>query len=79
MPNQKTGSSPLTVVPIERPKPGTWYYGMRCACTRLLALCEDLFSGNGADDLFQSPGTLAVRCECGRVSPVRRLQKFQQP
>jgi hypothetical protein len=66
------------VAAIHYPKPDTWYYGLYCACSRRLAVCEDLFCGRGSDDLFQS-GALAVRCECGRVSSVRHLRKFKQP
>jgi len=66
------------VAPVEHLKAGTWYYGMRCVCRRLLTLCEDVFSGKGAD-IFPAPAALAVRCECGRVSRVQRLEKFRQP
>jgi hypothetical protein len=34
-------SKALSLAPIHDLKPKTWYYGLRCACERLLALCED--------------------------------------
>lgn len=67
---------PATVVPVRQPKPRTWYYGARCACSRLLAICEDLFAGKG-DDVLQMPETIAVECDCGSVSHVLRFQKFR--
>ncbi len=44
---------PMTVIPIPPGdlKPHSWYYGVRCACARLLALAEDCFVGRGTDHL----------------------------
>ena len=69
----------MTVAPIHHPKPNTWYYGTRCACTRELAVCEDLFAGKGNEVFLQVPPGLAVECECGTVSHVVRLQKYKTP
>ena len=76
---QQAARSPLIIAPVGHPKRNTWYYGMRCACSGFLTLCEDLFLGRGVDDLYQAPGALAVRCACGKVNPVQHLQKFKQP
>lgn len=76
---QQTGSAPVMVTPIAQPKPGTWYYGVRCACRRLVCLCEDLFAGRGDEELLQLTTLIAVRCECGRARQVRRLQRFRTP
>jgi hypothetical protein len=72
-------STPLAIAPIRHPKRGTWYYGMHCACRRFLCLCEDLFAGRGDDLRLAAPMLLEVRCQCGRVSNVRRLQRFRTP
>lgn len=69
---------PATVSPVRQPKRRTWYYGARCRCSRLLAICEDLFGGRG-DDVLQMPETIAVECDCGLVSHVLRFQKFRTP
>lgn len=68
----------MTVTPVRDPKPDTWYYGAPCACSRLLAVCEDLFAGRG-EDILQMPGTVAVECDCGAVCEVQRFQKFKTP
>jgi hypothetical protein len=74
--NEKRGSLLVTVAPIRHPKPNTWYYGVRCACTRRLAVCEDLFAGK-SDDSLLVPAGLGVECECGAVNHVVRLQTFK--
>jgi hypothetical protein len=71
---------PVTVAPIRHPKPNTWYYGVRCACTAVLAVCEDLFAGRGDEDFLQVPaGVVHVECECGAVSHVVRFERFKTP
>lgn len=70
---------PVTVAPIRHPKPNTWYYGVRCACSRVLVVCEDLFAGKGAEDFLQAPPGFHVQCECGTVNQVARFQKFKTP
>jgi len=67
----------VVITAIGNLKPDTWYYGTRCPCARLLALCEDLLRGRGVEELLGPEGILAVRCECGRVSAVMRLHKFK--
>ena len=69
----------MTVAPIRHPKPNTWYYGVRCACTRVLAVCEDLFAGKGVEDSLPAPAGFRVECECGTVHYVARFQKFKTP
>jgi hypothetical protein len=70
-------SAHVTIVPIDDPKPRTWYYGVRCACMRLVAVCEDLFSGKGDEDFLQLPAELAVQCDCGAVSHVSHFERFR--
>ncbi|MBV8144008.1 MAG: hypothetical protein JO184_03290 [Gammaproteobacteria bacterium] len=65
-------------IPSHELKPNTWYYGVRCACGRLVALGEDSFAGRG-DDHHISAVTLAVQCECGTVTSTKVLQKFKTP
>jgi hypothetical protein len=69
----------VTVVPIRHPKPSTWYYGVRCTCTRVLVVCEDLFAGKANEDSLQVPPGLGVKCDCGTVNRVVRFQKFKTP
>ncbi len=65
-------------IPSHELKPKTWYYGVRCACARLLALSEDYFAGNG-DDCHRSAVPLVVQCECGAVTHTQVLHKFKTP
>jgi len=65
-------------IPERELKPNTWYYGVRCACERLLALVEDCFAGRG-DDHHVPAVPLAVHCECGAVTCAKLLQKFKTP
>ncbi len=69
----------LSIPVIRDLKRATWYYGVRCACKRLLALCEDCFSGKGNEDRLPMPGMVAVKCECGSVTNTQLLQKFKTP
>ena len=69
----------VTISAIRYPKPNTWYYGVRCGCMRLLAVCEDLFAGKGDDEFLQVPAGFGVECACGRVSRVAHLSKFKTP
>jgi len=46
---------------------------------RLLAVCEDLFSGKDEQDLLQMPPQVAVQCNCGAVSHVSHLKRFKTP
>ena len=55
----------MTVSPLEDPKRNTWYYGVRCECKRLLALCEDCFHGKTDDAVLPVPIPLTVQCPCG--------------
>ena len=65
-------------IPNHELKPRTWYYGIHCTCARLLALGEDSFAGNG-EEQHLSAVTLAVQCECGRVTSTKVLRKFKTP
>jgi hypothetical protein len=69
----------MTAVPIptHQLKRNTWYYGVRCSCARLIALCEDLFEGKSDEAQLRFPVSLSVECECGAVTHVQRLQKFK--
>ena len=69
----------LSVSPLRSVKRKTWYYGMRCACARLLALCEDCFAGKGDEQVLHLPKPLTVTCECGAVTEAHVLQKFKSP
>lgn len=69
----------LRVFPMQDLKGKTWYYGARCSCLRLLALCEDCFSGRGSEDLLPAPMPLTVECDCGAVLIVQVLHKFKTP
>ena len=68
----------MTAVPIpaHEVKRHTWYYGVRCACDRLHALCEDLFAGKTDEQHFHFAVSLAVECECGKVIRTHLLQKM---
>jgi hypothetical protein len=70
----------MTAVPIpaHELKSNTWYYGVRCACARLLALAEDTFAGKG-DDTHSFAVPLEVQCECGSITRTQRFQKFKTP
>lgn len=62
-------------IPAHELKRDTWYYGVRCACRRMHALCEDLFSGKTDEQHLDQP--VEVACECGAVVRSTRLQKFK--
>lgn len=66
-------------IPPHELKGGTWYYGMRCACSRLHALCEDLFLGKTDEQHLDCADPIEVACECGVVTRSDRLQKFKTP
>ena len=70
----------MTVVPIPRHelKPNTWYYGIQCVCTRLLALTEDCFAGRG-DEPHPADIELSIPCECGEVIRTHLLHKLKTP
>jgi hypothetical protein len=70
----------MTAIPIpdHELKGGTWYYGVRCDCARLLALAEDCFAGRG-EDLHHSAVPFEVRCGCGAVTRAQHLHKFKAP
>ncbi len=72
--------SRMTAVPIptHELKRNAWYYGVRCACARLLALAEDCLRGNG-EDHHLSAVPLEVQCECGAVTHTQVLKKFKTP
>ena len=76
---QLRGDISLTVSPIEDVKAGAWYYGIQCACARLLAVCEDHFGGKGTELTLPIHFNLAVRCGCGEVTSASVLKKFQLP
>jgi hypothetical protein len=64
-------------IPPEELKRDTWYYGVRCACSRMHALCEDLFSGKTDERYLDFSQAVEVACECGAVARERRLHKFK--
>jgi hypothetical protein len=64
-------------IPPHELKSGTWYYGVHCACTRLHALCEDLFGGKTAEQHLDCSNPIEVACECGVVTRTKRLYKFK--
>jgi hypothetical protein len=68
----------MTTIPIpdHELRPGTWYYGVRCGCARLLALAEDCFAGKG-EDHHQSPVPFELQCECGAVTRTQVLHKLK--
>ena len=55
----------------------TWYYGVRCECKRLLALCEDCFHGKADDAVLPVPIPLTVQCPCGVANNAQILRKFK--
>jgi len=70
----------MTAVPIppHELKRNTWYYGVKCACARLLAIAEDCFQGSGHEEHhFGDP--FEIRCDCGAVIRTKTLQKFRSP
>lgn len=71
----------MVAVPIPPPelKGNTWYYGVRCACGRLQALCEDLFAGKTDERHLDCADPVQVVCACGRVLRADRLYKFKTP
>lgn len=54
----------------------TWYWSMQCACGRGVVVNEDPTGGVGGDcvDLDQP---VAVACECGALTLVRRFKKLK--
>ena len=70
----------MTAVPIpaHELKSKTWYYGVRCACARLLAVAEDTFAGKG-DDPLSVAVPLEVQCDCGAITRTQLFQKFKTP
>ena len=66
-------------IPPHELKSSTWYYGVRCVCTRMHALCEDLFPGKGDEQDLQCAVPVEVPCECGAVTHADRLDKFKTP
>jgi hypothetical protein len=70
-------SKALSLAALHDLKPKTWYYGLRCACERLLALCEDCFEGRGDELVLYVPVVLAAECGCGAVTRAQVLYKFR--
>jgi hypothetical protein len=70
----------MTAVPIPayELKSNTWYYGVRCACARLLALAEDAFAGKG-DDAHSLAGPIEVQCACGAITRTQLFHRFKTP
>ena len=75
------GECPVVAVPIlpHELKSNTWYYGVHCACTRLHALCADLFGGKTDEQHLDCSDPIEVACECGVVTRANRLHKFKTP
>lgn len=67
----------LPIQPSEL-KGDTWYYGVHCACSRLHALCEDLFMGKTDEQHLDCADPVEVPCECGVVTHTARLHKFKR-
>ena len=67
----------LVPIPAQEVKRNTWYYGARCACMRMLVLCEDLFSGKTCESEMYCSPAVAIACECGKVTRTDRLFKFK--
>jgi hypothetical protein len=70
----------MTALPIppREVKTDTWYYGVRCACARLLPLAEDAFAGNG-DDPHSLAEPIEVQCPCRAIIRTQLLHKFKIP
>ncbi len=66
-------------IPAREVKSNTWYYGVRCACTRMLALTQDLFHGKTHESEMYCSPAIAITCECGQVTRTDRLHKFKTP
>ena len=66
-------------IPPDELKRGTWYYGVRCTCTRRHALSADLFRGKTDEWYLDCSVPLDVACECGVVTRAERLHKFKTP
>ena len=66
-------------IPPHELKANTWYYGVRCVCDRLHALCEDLFAGKTDEKHLDCADPLEVTCECGAVMQAERLHRFKTP
>jgi len=75
-PETPTNHDTVRVPFIGDPKPATWYYGVKCACRRLLLVCEDCFGGKGREERLEMPRTIEVKCDCGAVTNTQVLQKF---
>jgi len=77
MPAARTQAPTLRI--IRDLKQNTSYYGVRCACGRSLALCEDIFTGNDDEDVLLAGGPVAVKCECGALTKAQFLKKLKIP
>lgn len=66
-------------IPPHELKSDTWYYGVHCACTRLHALCEDLFGGKTEEQHLDCSNPIEVACGCGALMRASRLHKFKTP
>ena len=65
-------------IPEHELKPGNWYYGALCECTRLNAVCEDLYNGKTEDQHLTLSPPISIRCECGKVTHADTLQKYRR-
>jgi hypothetical protein len=71
----------MTAVPIppHQLKSNAWYYGVRCTCARLHALCEDLFAGKTNEQYLYCSIPVEVACQCGAVIQADCVHKFKTP
>jgi len=73
------GISAVNPIPAHEIKCSTWYYGVQCACQRLLAMCEDCFAGKGDEHDLHLSAPFTITCECGAVTETNVFQKFKTP
>ena len=73
------GSYILVLSVIRDPKPDTWYFGIRCKCSRWLAIAEDMFSGKGPETSLTFNTPAVVKCACGAETRAHVLEKFRHP
>lgn len=66
-------------IPPHELKANTWYFGVRCVCDRLHALCEDLFAGKSDEQHLDYADPVKIACECGVVTHANRLHRFSTP
>ena len=66
-------------IPAHKLKSKTWYYGIRCVCTRFHAICEDLFEGKTGETYMDGSAALSIACPCGHTTRADRLSKFKTP